>query len=639
MAKKPPTSVPLAEIPNPFLQDRVDTPWQESFWDEPEINRTAFSDCLSSMNAVWQTRQSRGLILHGEPGSGKTHLLQRLRFYTRNNPRTCFVYLPPSPSPGRFWRHLLERFFYDVCQRSKIPEGSPKEGSEESRQGAGPGQGPLTQIEEILTRHLVNKPLASTQELARIWADICRQAAPGKALFNRLKPTFDHLAVQYRLDPDVMKVLRHYITWHHRAYAYAYLLGTDLPEEEIKLLEIMQSLDDEDRAQKAVMTFCHLAGTNFTIILAFDQLEGVQVNRDDLDGLHLFARSAVSLLGECSNVLVLSAVQTYFLETLEKAIHRSDYDRLAQDQSVLTLLNGQTAKRLIECRLRTQPQIINFQKNEKHGILWPFTPEEIDEEIQHARGAAIPARILLRWARNRFEEIRGSHLPPPPTPSLSSFWEEQLEEELKQPITRLGEGVYEDGLLKLLQVKSPKGWRSHRGRDRDIHLILEGKEEKVGISVANTENMTSLARYLGRLQAVAQKGKVTRLILLRDARLPISAKASTTRERLKDLEKKGMCTIRPSAEAYAALNVLRRLWNQAAENDLVVGDLAISMGELQGWLAEKTPRPLQELIDTCREVLEGERSDLADRILEILRGQWIMNLDDAAKKWVAPRTI
>jgi len=71
MAKKSPTAVPLAEIPNPFLQDRVDTPWQESFWDEPEINRTAFSDCLSSMNAVWQTRQSRGLILHGEPGSGR----------------------------------------------------------------------------------------------------------------------------------------------------------------------------------------------------------------------------------------------------------------------------------------------------------------------------------------------------------------------------------------------------------------------------------------------------------------------------------------------------------------------------------------------------------------------------------------
>jgi len=112
----------LAGIPNPFLSDRVDSPWQETFLDVPEINRTAFQSCVDSIKAVWQGNQSRGLILHGEPGTGKTHLLQRLRQFTQNEPRTWFIYIPPFPGPGRFWRHLLERFFYDLL--SQLPTRS-----------------------------------------------------------------------------------------------------------------------------------------------------------------------------------------------------------------------------------------------------------------------------------------------------------------------------------------------------------------------------------------------------------------------------------------------------------------------------------------------------------------------------------
>jgi DNA replication protein DnaC len=92
----------LMGAPNPFLRDRVDSPWQEAFQDVAEINRRAFQSCLNSVEAVYRGNQSRGLILHGEPGSGKTHLLQRLRFFTQKDPRTWFIYIPPFTGPGRF---------------------------------------------------------------------------------------------------------------------------------------------------------------------------------------------------------------------------------------------------------------------------------------------------------------------------------------------------------------------------------------------------------------------------------------------------------------------------------------------------------------------------------------------------------
>jgi hypothetical protein len=633
MSKEQPIRNMLAAIPNPFLQDRVDSPWQEAFLDVPDINRTAFQSCLNSIKAVWQGNQSRGLILHGEPGTGKTHLLQRLRRFTQEEPRTWFIYLPPPPGLGHFWRHLLECFFYDICQRSKQSEGISIDGDIENPEENGPGQGPLSQIEEALTRHLLNRPLSSTQELARLWANICKKDQPGEPLFNRLQPTFNHLTVQFRLDPDVMKVLRHYLSWNHRGVAYAYLIGRDLSEEDLRTLGIMQSLDDEERARQAVLTFCRLAGERFTIILAFDQIEGLQFSKEDLDSLRAFAIKVGDLMSQCRNLLILSAVQTYFLPTLKNSMHISYYHRIGQDESNLTTLTRDTGKRLIEFRLGTQKEVYELrQMDASLGALWPFAGEDIDQMIPPE---GFPARDLLRRARNRFDELKQEVKLTPKLPApeaLSQYWNELFEKQLQKPHVRLDEGVYEDGLLRILQTKSPRGYKVQRGMERDVQVLLEGPKEKIGVSLSNSENMTSLAKQLGRLQEILSQGRVNGLVFIRDARLPISTTAKVTQQRLHELTQKGMHIIRPPAEAYAALNVLRELWNKAAENDLPIGDSNVSMGELQKWLLETTPRPLQDLIDASEETAISHPKDLADELLEVLKGLWIMPLKDVAQK-------
>lgn len=626
----------LLGIPNPFVLDRVDSPWKSAI-DVPDINRSAFEQCLRSLKLVRETHQSRGVILHGEPGTGKTHLLHRIRLYSQTDPLAWFVYLPPITSPDRFWRHVLERFFYDLCQRSKQSESPsaaqvslPSLNSPET----GPGQGPLTQIEEVLAKHLLNMPLELTQAVAKRWAEVCRQAAPGEALFKRLQPTMDRLSVERQLEPDVMKALRHYLAWHHRPVAYAFLLGRDLPEHELATLGIPRSLDDEQRARQAVLTFCRLAGPTFSIILAFDQLESLPLEPRDVQGWQAYARQAVDLLCDGSNLLIVSAVQTYFLPTFHHAVHTSHYHRLAQDESVVSLLSKDSAYRLIESRLLHCQELAQVRTQvPDRPPLWPLGQGAIERLIPVG---GISARQLIRDCQRMFEKAQTPVEPvspedvSKPAETLDRYWSAQFEEALSQPDVRVDEGVYEDGLLKLLQAKPPQGWRTRRETERDLQAVLEKGDEKIGISVSTSENMTSVARHLKRLQDLVAKGKVSRLIFVRDARFPLTKTAVVAQQRLRELKEQGHGLILPSAEAYAALKALRRLWAEAAEETLNVGDHLVSLGELQQWLAEQTPRPLQELWDACQAVVGGPDTHTIDRVHEGLVGRWVRTLPDLA---------
>jgi Tfp pilus assembly pilus retraction ATPase PilT len=60
---------------NPFVQNRVDSAWDARAIaaDVPAINDDAFQQVLRTIADVRSSRQSHGLLLAGEPGSGKTH--------------------------------------------------------------------------------------------------------------------------------------------------------------------------------------------------------------------------------------------------------------------------------------------------------------------------------------------------------------------------------------------------------------------------------------------------------------------------------------------------------------------------------------------------------------------------------------
>lgn len=103
--------------PNPFGSSRVDTPFQdhvdfqEVYHSEFEILKSIIFDIKNDIN-----HQSKGAIVIGEPGSGKTHLMMRLAKELLQTNRLLFIRQPNNANAVLYhiYSRILESFIEKV---------------------------------------------------------------------------------------------------------------------------------------------------------------------------------------------------------------------------------------------------------------------------------------------------------------------------------------------------------------------------------------------------------------------------------------------------------------------------------------------------------------------------------------------
>ncbi|MCA1993627.1 MAG: ATP-binding protein, partial [Coleofasciculus sp. S288] len=106
---------------NPFDNYRSVNFWQPQKQPEPvveSIHQDAIATIEEALDQVVQDHCTRTVMLQGDPGSGKTYLLGRLK--KKLNHKAFFVYIKPFPQSDRIWRHILR---YTVDSMIQVPEG------------------------------------------------------------------------------------------------------------------------------------------------------------------------------------------------------------------------------------------------------------------------------------------------------------------------------------------------------------------------------------------------------------------------------------------------------------------------------------------------------------------------------------
>ncbi len=113
---------------NPFRKTVMSDPWETPGGDVPTIHEAEFRACLQGLESVRAAERSTALLIHGEAGSGKTHLLSRLRSQLAPNQpaasdraEALFVWVRLQTSPRMIWRTVRRTLVNDWFRR--LPDG------------------------------------------------------------------------------------------------------------------------------------------------------------------------------------------------------------------------------------------------------------------------------------------------------------------------------------------------------------------------------------------------------------------------------------------------------------------------------------------------------------------------------------
>ena len=562
---------------NPFRETIVASPWETARVDVPSIHGAVFDECLRGIEFVRQCRRSGALLLHGEAGSGKTHLLSRLRERlalrapsATGRDESLFVWVRLQTSPRMIWR-TLRRTLVDDWFR--------------------PIAGARSQFQRILFHRLAEIRPAEG-DLERWYEYMLEEQAGG------LAELIDQIAVTLDLDRNTAVAFQHIAFGRHWRDLRAWLAGASLPQAALERLDL--SPDDgtdeerEDQSRQVVLMLCRLAGNGLPVVLSFDQVEALQTEPGDRDALFAFGQLLSTLHDGTTNLLIVSCVQSAFATELKDQARQADYDRMTSLGALsLHPLSRDQAEQLIAARLNAANPPATA---EDRPASWPLEPAEFDELF--STGHVSPRRLLALCAE-RFD-VPGSASATAEWP-LETFlrdrWTSCLRDKVAANSPERTEEIVRHGLPLLAKLVAPEAAPVSDELLPDVALVFDEAGRRAGLSVCNQANMNSLAARFKRLKQQLATGRLARLVLVKDTRVPLSPTANAAREYLGDLEQQGAVVVCPSTESLAALDALRELISDAKSGDLDCQGRPVPPQAVGEWLAANVSKCLREFVD------------------------------------------
>ena len=382
--------------------------WREDPFDVEEIHTDARETFLRLVNrslASEQMEAGRILLLKGEAGSGKTHLMRAFRSYLHGKGEGYFGYMQMSTMTDNYARYML-RNLIDSLQKSywestgpqtglmrlsnALVEG-PQNGHQKKRYGVrwanlilklreenlAPQQ--LNKLVQALSEHLVRDPALASVDIDMLSALLYLQAGD---------PMLKNFVVKYLNAQDLSPL-------HQKR------LGGIVPltaqEDPLKVLEQLGRL----------MWATH----RNILVLCIDQLEDIY-NMDLAETRFRRAVSAVTTFIDKvpSSVVVVSCLEDFYIG-MREYLTGSVRDRLEKAPEPIDLegkRNVREVQDMVALRLKHYFEAFEIAVDEKEP-LYPFSPTDLE------RLASLRTRDVLDSCRvHRDQAVKEQRVPEPP---------------------------------------------------------------------------------------------------------------------------------------------------------------------------------------------------------------------------------
>lgn len=603
----------LKDDPPSFL-DRVNTPWDD-VPDVPEYNQHAFNRIERALRGLTKTQPGRtgsntqGILVLGEAGTGKTHLLMRVAQKLSESNHILFIRKPNNEDAvaQHIWTSVV-----NSLERSLSTTAGDK-----------------SQLDDLLT-HVFSKLLVSEFEqdirdnkevedrqrwIARLQDDpfsLFTLLGEGERRQEKMAQIRRRILRLLQITcPDVdQTIARVLITYcfvrreDRKRVLLNWLKGTDvdvMEAEDLGLPTSWVTIDEkssdistqqqrEEQALRAIRTIGILSTYYQPLILAFDQLEGLRGKNRMTDNWGDTVREIFTMT---PNLLVLTCIwPSLWDDWLNQTLDQSVVERIAQQTVNLESFAPQHGLQMLATHWKA-----SWEKHRLPTSIYPFTDADVASLCQKATSP----RSFLQGARAAFESwldgdstanlarmndgapqvvtqqdidrtLREAFSNTEIRQRCSYEAEMQTEQDLVGRICNLTEtmlGPFGDS------VELSKATHGHYVMPPNIVVGSLPTGKAVCMAIMNSEGSSFFPR-IRNLNACAEQGdQFTSLVLLRDRRCRRLGPRS--QELLDEAVERGAVLVEAGVDEITCLNAAYEMLVAVEEHDLCVGNHVIDM--------------------------------------------------------------
>lgn len=545
--------------------------WKESQNESQEvtsIHEHVVDSVELALNQVASDHKTRTLMLLGDSGSGKSHLLGRIK--RRLNDRACFAYIGPWSDSQFIWRHVLRQ---TVDSLMAIPEGHTE--SQLTRW--------LKGLEFFKRSGFAKRLMGERKVFIRDMQASFPTAYQGREFFS---------AIYALLDPELSML------------AADWLRGENLDDDDLQLLRVRRSIDSENAAQNMMSNLGWLADSTQPVVLCFDNLDNVPDMPNGQSGVKaVFNVNTVIHNERLKNFLVVISLIKSNWDSVEQQVEPANKDRVDQ--------------RLILPRI-TIDQAIALWASRLHPLHAQASPPPVSSiapltkawlEHKYPGGRLVPRLALMLGeqlirdykktgklpeipATSVADEETGTVQPEPVVPSSSksdraSFeltWQKEFKE-VGDHLLRISQFSSPDLIRRLQEaleaLEMPKIQRAVLNSNAYCSYSL-GYEHSERVCVVWTEdsNLRSFYDVMKACEKMVKARVRDRIYLIRKEKLG-TAKNRGYQLFQEVFSNKKNLHIKPDLQSVQYLETYHRLVNAAAGGELVIGTKTPNVKELQ----------------------------------------------------------
>ena len=492
----------LGKKPNPFSHNRVDTPFQ-THTDFKEVYQDEFSRLQSIIDDIRDDKvnhQSKGAVVIGEPGMGKTHLMMRLAKERLKNNRLLFIRQPNNLSSVLYhiYSRVLESFVEkvpgsDYSQLEHLLANSfskiirQMSGASHSSVGILASISNLTNKDKHILKVVSEEPLNMYQKLggegSRSKRDYWQRIENMVAAW--WKTHYSESGYSMALIQGIIKFCS-YSEPNKRKLVGKWLAANELEADELKNIGLKnwsENVSQEAFSLEAMSVFGKLSIMDKPLIIIFDQLEALgEVYNEDL--LLSFGEAVKEIFTHVPNSLIILNLFPQRWEHFQTVFDGAVLDRVSQEKIILTLPEHDKLKEILA--LNAQPL--------GNDIDELFTSDELADILNQKT----IRNVLVRASDHYKHKVYGIYLPKRSTQKATSL-EEVIAGQLKALEEKVTEKDFEPAALtaqlKALEEKiTAKGFEPVALTEQ-----LKALEEKITAKGFESEGLTA------QLKAIEEK--------------------------------------------------------------------------------------------------------------------------------------